>query len=60
MVASIAFPLWYLGAGPSLSLQREYLALVPFAGMLAVATAKWPFRYEAPRTMLAEIGRAHV
>jgi hypothetical protein len=35
--ASVAFPLWYLNAGPSMSLQREYIALIPFAGTLAIA-----------------------
>ena len=37
LAASCAFPLWYLGHGPSMSLQREYLALVPFAWALAIA-----------------------
>jgi len=37
--ASIAFPLWYLNGGAFMSMQREYIALVPFAGLLAVATA---------------------
>ena len=39
LAGSVAFPLWYLNGGPSMSLQREYIALVPFAGMLAVTTA---------------------
>jgi len=38
LAASVAFPLWYLGAGPDMSLQREYIALIPFAAMLVVAT----------------------
>lgn len=38
-VAAVAFPLWYLGAGPGISLQREYIALLPFTAMLAIATA---------------------
>jgi len=39
LAASVAFPLWYLACGPGMSVQREYLALVPFAVMLTVATA---------------------
>ena len=29
--AALAFPLYYLSAGPYVSMQREYIALVPFA-----------------------------
>ncbi|HEX7778851.1 MAG TPA: hypothetical protein VF424_06425 [Vicinamibacterales bacterium] len=36
VAASVAFPLWYLIDGPGTSMQREYMALVPFSGMLAV------------------------
>lgn len=35
--ASLAFPLYYLSAGPYMSMQREYIALVPFAFALALA-----------------------
>jgi hypothetical protein len=42
--ASVAFPLWYLLRGPSLSLQREYIALVPFTAMLAIATSDTAFK----------------
>jgi hypothetical protein len=38
LTAAIAFPLWYLAAGPGMSLQREFIALLPFATMLAIAT----------------------
>jgi hypothetical protein len=38
LAASVAFPLWYLNEGPGSSLQREYIALVPFSGLLAIAT----------------------
>ncbi|UCG60549.1 MAG: hypothetical protein JSV52_09450 [Candidatus Zixiibacteriota bacterium] len=38
IAASIAFPLWYLGYGSHFSMQREYLALVPLALLLVVAT----------------------
>ena len=44
LAAGVAFPLWYLNGGPILSMQREYIALVPFAGMLAVATADTGFK----------------
>lgn len=37
IVAPIAFALWYLGSGPTMSLQREYLALVPFTAVLALS-----------------------
>lgn len=40
--AAVAFPLWYLNGGPIVSMQREYIALVPFAAMLAVATTDGP------------------
>jgi hypothetical protein len=36
LAASVAFPLWYLNAGAAVALQREHIALVPFAAMLAV------------------------
>jgi len=38
LVAALAFPLWYLHAGPPLSMQREYIALVPFAWLLALVS----------------------
>lgn len=38
LTAPVAFSLWYLNGGPGLSLQREYIALVPFTAMLAVTT----------------------
>ncbi|RQV99555.1 hypothetical protein EH221_00005 [bacterium] len=34
--AAIMFHLWYLHGGPYVSLQREYVALVPFTGMLVL------------------------
>jgi hypothetical protein len=37
--AFMAFPLWYLLAGPSMSLQREYMALLPFASVLVISCA---------------------
>ena len=37
--APVLFALWYLRGGPWMSLQREYLGLVPLAAMLATATA---------------------
>ncbi|HNR68559.1 MAG TPA: hypothetical protein PKN04_11405 [bacterium] len=43
VAAPTAFALWYLSFGPAQSLQREYLALVPFTVMLATsATGKAP------------------
>jgi hypothetical protein len=39
LVASVAFPLSYLGYGPIFSLQREYVALGPFAWALVITTA---------------------
>jgi hypothetical protein len=39
-VAAIVFPLWYLYKGPELSIQREYLALVPLSVMLTVTTTR--------------------
>ena len=39
IAAPVLFALWYLRCGPAMSLQREYLGLVPFTAMLAVATA---------------------
>jgi len=52
--AAIVFPLWYLCQGPEISLQREYIALVPFTVMLAVATGDADFR-PGMRTMLTGI-----
>jgi hypothetical protein len=43
LAASVAFPLWYLDAGPSMSLQREYIALLPFAAILVIATVRMGF-----------------
>ena len=37
LVAAVAFALWYLAAGPEMSLQREYLALVPLSVVLVLA-----------------------
>ena len=42
VAASMLFPVWYLAAGPSGSLQREFLALVPLSVALAVAESRWP------------------
>lgn len=38
LVAPVLFTFSYLGFGPDLSLQREYLALVPFTAMVAICT----------------------
>lgn len=45
LAASILFPLWYLREGPSLSLQREYIALVPFSLLLVAATVPGKLNY---------------
>ena len=37
--AALFFPLWYLHAGPSMSVQREFLALVPLAVLLALTSS---------------------
>jgi hypothetical protein len=42
VAASLLFPLWYLAAGPSTSMQREFLALVPFACMLGLGESSLP------------------
>jgi hypothetical protein len=42
VAASMLFPVWYLAAGPSTSLQREFLALVPLSLALAAAGSRWP------------------
>jgi hypothetical protein len=42
VAASLLFPLWYLAAGPSTSMQREFLALVPFAVALGVGESSLP------------------
>jgi hypothetical protein len=39
VVAPASFALLYLGFGPKLSLQREYLALVPFTAMLMISAS---------------------
>ena len=36
LAAALLFPLWYLAAGPSTSMQREFLALVPLTMALGV------------------------
>ena len=41
VAASMLFPLWYLAAGPSTSMQREFLALVPLAMALALVESPW-------------------
>jgi len=46
--AAAAFSIWYLSHGPVMSLQREYLALVPFVWMLAIATGGIRFRHILP------------
>jgi hypothetical protein len=38
LVAAIIFPLWFINQGPGLSMQREYIALVPFSVLLTLAT----------------------
>ncbi len=40
LTASVAFPLWYLGYGSHFSMQREYLALVPLALLMVVASLR--------------------
>lgn len=42
VAASLLFPLWYLAAGPSTSMQREFLALVPFACALGLGESALP------------------
>jgi hypothetical protein len=42
LAASLLFPLWYLAAGPSTSMQREFLALVPLSVALAVGESSLP------------------
>ena len=42
LAASLLFPLWYLAAGPSTSIQREFLALVPLAVALALIESPLP------------------
>ena len=39
--ACILFGLVYLGTGPDMSLQREYVALVPIAGAVLLAVSGW-------------------
>jgi hypothetical protein len=43
LVAAVSFPIWYLGCGPIFSLQREYLAFVPFAWALVIASGETRF-----------------
>lgn len=38
--ASLSFPLWYLWQGPIMSFQREYIALLPFAGIMMLSFVK--------------------
>ena len=52
LTASVSFPLWYLIQGPEMSLQREYIALLPFSWLLLVATSK-NSRYHKARFFLA-------
>jgi hypothetical protein len=49
VAASLTFPLWYLAAGPSTSMQREFLALVPLVWLLALGESglRPPVRYFA-------------
>ncbi len=50
--AAIAFPVWYINEGPGLSMQREYIALVPFSLSVACAIGQGPFS-PGRRRMLA-------
>ncbi len=52
LAAATAFALWYLNAGVSMSVQREYLALIPLAFMLALNRAGAP-PASLPRTALS-------
>ncbi len=38
LIAAITFPLWYLHEGPMMSMQREYIALLPLGAMLTAAS----------------------
>jgi hypothetical protein len=42
VAASLLFPVWYLAAGPSTSMQREFLALVPLAVALGLGESRLP------------------
>ncbi len=37
-IAAVLFPLWYLYSGPAMSMQREYMELLPLSAMLAAAS----------------------
>lgn len=45
LVASVSFPLWYLACGRRMTLQREYVALLPFTAMMAVVTIKTNIKF---------------
>lgn len=47
VAASLLFPLWYLRGGPSVSLQREVLALAPLALMLGLVESPTAARWRA-------------